>query len=226
MARHLFRIVVAVISLGVAWHCLPVAMSADEKAVTPEPAPRRPGDLRTPDKVGVGDPAPEFTLKSLDGKRSVALSDFRGKKPVLLIFGCYTCPPFRRQIGPAEQLFKKYDKDVEIFLVYIREAHPTDGWQVAANEKEQILFAQPKTLADRTVVAETMQSKLKLDVPLLIDGIDNKTCVDYAGWPNRLYIIGIDGKIIYKSGPGPGGFKPEELTAALDKYLPTLSAKN
>jgi AhpC/TSA family/EF hand len=35
-------------------------------------------------------PAPDFTLKSPDGKRSVTLSDYRGKKPVVLIFGSFT----------------------------------------------------------------------------------------------------------------------------------------
>lgn len=37
-----------------------------------------------------GDIAPDFTLYDIDGKDSVTLSDFRGKKPVALIFGSYT----------------------------------------------------------------------------------------------------------------------------------------
>jgi hypothetical protein len=35
-------------------------------------------------------PAPDFTLKSPDGQRSVTLSEYRGKKPVVLIFGSFT----------------------------------------------------------------------------------------------------------------------------------------
>jgi peroxiredoxin len=38
----------------------------------------------------VGDEAPDFELFDLDGKNPVRLSDFRGKKPVALIFGSYT----------------------------------------------------------------------------------------------------------------------------------------
>jgi hypothetical protein len=34
--------------------------------------------------------APDFTLKSPDGKKSVALSTHRGKRPVVLIFGSFT----------------------------------------------------------------------------------------------------------------------------------------
>ena len=45
---------------------------------------------RTPDKLKEGQAAPDFTLKSPDGKRTFKLSSFKGKKPVVLIFGSYT----------------------------------------------------------------------------------------------------------------------------------------
>ena len=35
-------------------------------------------------------PAPDFTLKSPDGKTTITLSEFRGKSPVVLIFGSFT----------------------------------------------------------------------------------------------------------------------------------------
>ena len=38
----------------------------------------------------VGDIAPTFKLKSLDGKSETDLAAFKGKKPVVLIFGSYT----------------------------------------------------------------------------------------------------------------------------------------
>ncbi len=34
--------------------------------------------------------APDFTLPTHDGKQTITLSDFRGKKPVVLIFGSFT----------------------------------------------------------------------------------------------------------------------------------------
>ncbi len=43
-----------------------------------------------PDTVKVGDPAPDFKLKTKDGAREVTLSGFKGKSPVVLIFGSYT----------------------------------------------------------------------------------------------------------------------------------------
>jgi len=38
----------------------------------------------------MGDRAPDFTLADPHGKNEVKLSSFRGKKPVVLIFGSYT----------------------------------------------------------------------------------------------------------------------------------------
>ena len=38
----------------------------------------------------VGDTAPDFTLMDVDGQNTVTLSDYRGHKPVALIFGSYT----------------------------------------------------------------------------------------------------------------------------------------
>ena len=44
-------------------------------------------DARAPK---AGDPAPDFELSDVDGVYSVRLSDFRGKKPVALVFGSFT----------------------------------------------------------------------------------------------------------------------------------------
>jgi predicted dehydrogenase len=62
------------------------------------PATGRTGEVNTPpargerqrDRLKVGDPAPDFTLPDSAGKKEVTLSNFRGKKPVVLIFGSYT----------------------------------------------------------------------------------------------------------------------------------------
>lgn len=45
---------------------------------------------RHPESLAVGDPAPDFTLSDPSGKGRVTLSDFRGKRPVVLIFGSFT----------------------------------------------------------------------------------------------------------------------------------------
>ncbi len=46
--------------------------------------------MRDDNAPKVGDVAPVFTLKSLDGKSETDLASFKDKKPVLLFFGSYT----------------------------------------------------------------------------------------------------------------------------------------
>ena len=119
---------------------------------------------------------------------------------------------------------KKHSNDAAFYIVYIREAHPTDGWQVGANRKEKVLFEQPKTIQARANVAKAMCTELKVTIPCLIDGLDNKVGVAYSAWPDRMYVVGVDGKIVFMSRPGPFGFRPGEVQAALDEYLTTLRA--
>ncbi len=41
-------------------------------------------------RLQVGDPAPDFELKTVDKSSHVRLSSFRGQRPVVLVFGSYT----------------------------------------------------------------------------------------------------------------------------------------
>ena len=41
-------------------------------------------------ELKVGDMAPDFTLPTLDRKANVHLAEFRGSRPVVLVFGSYT----------------------------------------------------------------------------------------------------------------------------------------
>ena len=56
-------------------------------------------------------------------------------------------------------------------------------------------------------------------MPVLIDGIDNETARQYGGWPDRLYLIGQDGRIAFQGEEGPSGFKPQELEHAIRSAL-------
>jgi hypothetical protein len=116
-------------------------------------------------------------------------------------------------------MFDKYGKEVEFYVVYIREAHPTDGRQVGENTKAGILIKQPTTIEERLAAATQMCTKLEISLPTLIDKLDDKVGQAYNAWPDRLYLVGRDGKIAYQGGPGPRGFRPEELEAAIKKEL-------
>ena len=63
--------------------------------------------------------------------------------------------------------------------------------------------------------------KLGIKFPAVVDGFDNTTEAAYTGWPERIYLIDRNGRIAYKSKPGPFGFKPDELATALKKITGT-----
>ncbi|OYW23770.1 MAG: hypothetical protein B7Z55_03195, partial [Planctomycetales bacterium 12-60-4] len=163
----------------------------------------------------VGDPAPDFRLQTQDGKETIQLSKVVGQKPVVLVFGNFTCGPFRSMYPEVDELARRYS-DVATFLgVYVREAHPTDGWAMTSNEKVGVKVAQPQTFAQRTAVAQQCYARLKPSIPLLVDDINDPTGNAYSGMPARLYVIDTSGRVVFKSGRGPFGFKAGEMEQAL-----------
>lgn len=105
------------------------------------------------------------------------------------------------------------------------EAHAIDAWQDDDNVKDKISIASPKSLAERCDVAETCVTKLSIKIPPLIDNLQNTTDEAYTAWPDRLYVIDYDGRIAYKSQPGPYGFKPEGVADTLKRLVPAEPAK-
>ena len=104
--------------------------------------------------------------------------------------------------------------------MYIQEAHPSDIWQMQSNVRENVIFRNPRTEDERFQVAESCVRTLGIHFPALIDGIDNTIEQQYTGWPDRMFLIDRDGKVAYKSEPGPFGFHPAQLEAALRAMMP------
>jgi len=51
----------------------------------------------------------------------------------------------------------------------------------------------------------------------VLDEFGNSTEQAYTGWPDRLYLINQNGQVVFKTKPGPFGFDPDLLAAALKK---------
>lgn len=78
----------------------------------------------------------------------------------------------------------------------------------------------PITDAERMKVAGSCVKDLGLEkLPALVDRMDDAANRAYGAFPDRLYLVGRDGKIAYAGGPGPFGFKPDQLGAAIVKEL-------
>ncbi|MBI1853240.1 MAG: hypothetical protein HYR85_23120 [Planctomycetes bacterium] len=112
-------------------------------------------------------------------------------------------------------MYRENRDRAEFFLVYIREAHPTDGWTLDGNVK----LADPKTSAERHDAAGTCTKSLDLSMPVVVDDMEDTVNRAYAAWPERLYVIGKDGKIAYAGGMGPFKFDPAECAKFLRDYF-------
>jgi hypothetical protein len=86
---------------------------------------------------------------------------------------------------------------------------------MASNKRVGINISQPKTASERTLAAVQCCDSLKMSLPLLVDGIDDTVGRNYSGFPDRLYLIDSDGRVAYKGGRGPYGYKPRELEQTL-----------
>jgi len=163
----------------------------------------------------LGDRAPDFKLQTQDRSQTVQLSQVIGSKPVVLVFGNFTCGPFRSMYPEVDEIAVRYRDQANFLAVYVREAHPTDGWAMRSNETVGVAVSQPKSLAERRAVAAQCTERLKPSIPLLVDDIDDATGHAYSGMPARLYVINSAGQVVYKGGRGPFGFKAGEMEQAL-----------
>ena len=77
----------------------------------------------------------------------------------------------------------------------------------------------PTTESERAGVAAVCAVRLKISMPLLLDGLDDEVARAYGGWPDRLYLVDRDGRIAFQGGEGPFGFHPEQLGAAIELEL-------
>ena len=80
-------------------------------------------------------------------------------------------------------------------------------------------MVDPQTADARAEVAGACATALRLAMPMAVDGVDNAVTSAYGGWPDRLYLIGRDGRVAFQGERGPDGFKPDELAEAIETEL-------
>jgi len=120
------------------------------------------------------------------------------------------------------KIYQSYKDQVEFCCIYIREAHPENsvgGYKTERNRSIGIIFDQPTTIEERGNIAEVCVLNLNLEMPMYLDGMDDDAEKKYAGWPERLYVIGSDQKIAYAGAMGPMGFDPDAWEEAIKEQL-------
>lgn len=112
-------------------------------------------------------------------------------------------------------LYKKYNEQVQFIVVYIREAHPLDGWDLGSENR----LRDPQSIAERRQVASQCEAAMQYGISTYVDEMDDAVMTAYAAWPERLYLVDTQGHVAYASGLGPWGFSPAELEEAIDQTI-------
>lgn len=115
-----------------------------------------------------------------------------------------------------EEIYHRFCEQVAFFVIYIQEAHPTDGWQVDSNVQEGVLYRQHQTFEEREEVAQACSLDLHMPMPVLIEDIDNAIDEAYGAAPERLYLVGADGQVAYHGGAGPHFFDLDAWEHAIE----------
>lgn len=123
------------------------------------------------------------------------------------------------------QIYRQYKDSVEFFVVYVQEAHPTDGWQVESNVQEGVLFSQHRSYDEREAVAQSCSIDLHIGLPIIIEEMDNAVDEAYGAAPERLYLVDVDGNVAYHGGAGPHFFDLDEWEQAIQACAASVATR-
>lgn len=159
------------------------AYNSEEFTVT-APAPTNPGETLAA-KVGVA--APDFEAFTLDGN-ILRLSDFRGKRHVVMMTGAVTSPMCAFEVPAFNQLQQDFNgKGVSFFLLYTRESHPAEN------------YAAHGSFEQKLACARDLQRLEDVRFPVIVDHLDGRIHRAYGIWPNALFVIHKDGRLMFRS---------------------------
>jgi peroxiredoxin len=160
-------------------------------------------------RIGVGpepgERAPDFEGRTLDGE-TIKLSDYRGRKNVVLTFGSLTCPMTAGSIAGMNELYDEYqDDDVQFLFVYVREAHP--GERVPAH----------RSLEDKMRAAEMLRDTEDVAMPIIVDELRGPIHRSYGKLPNSTFLIDKSGRIAFRALWTRPGVVEDALEALLER---------
>jgi len=112
-------------------------------------------------------------------------------------------------------LYAKYQDRIQFVVIYIREAHPQDGWPYG----DISTVTDPTSIERRRELAKECGQAMRHGIKTYVDEMDDRTMRAYAAFPERLYLIGKNGRVSYRGGLGPMGFDPQEFGEAIEQEL-------
>ncbi|KAF6727441.1 Type I iodothyronine deiodinase [Oryzias melastigma] len=115
------------------------------------------------------------------------------------------------KLDQFKQLVEDFRDVADFLVIYITEAHSSDGW--AFNNNYDI--SQHRSLEERLSAARILLQNDPL-CPVVVDEMSNAAAIQYGSHPERLYVLQA-GRVVYKGGMGPWGYRPQEVRSFLEK---------
>ncbi len=172
--------------------------------------------------IQAGEPAPQLPIYATDGSVS-PIELLWTKRPVLIVNGSYTCPVARLNNPGLADLQQRYANHLDVVVLYVYEPHPKGDpspytgreWVTFANIFAGILHRQPRTLAERLLLARKFDKHLEGQVPVYVDSMDNRYWRAVGGGPNTALLVNSNGRVIVKQG----WYNQKNMQTLLDDYF-------
>ena len=148
------------------------------------PAVTHPGETMAA-KIGLS--APEFEAEDLNGA-TVRLADFCDKRHLVMMTGAVTSPMCAFEVPEFNRLYEEFDsKGISFFLLYTRESHPAENYSAHQSFEQKLAYARE------------LQRLEDVKFPIIVDHLDGRIHRAYGVWPNALFVIHKDGRLIFRS---------------------------
>jgi len=87
----------------------------------------------------LGQQAPDPAICTMDGNQCMLMDQHSfADRPLVLIFGSCTCPPFMASLAQLDEIVKEFAVVADFILVYVDEAHAEDEWKFKVSLKKKI----------------------------------------------------------------------------------------
>lgn len=119
---------------------------------------------------------------------------------------------------------EKYGEEIQFIIAYTIDAHPAGSnspyvdreWTASfSTDLEGNPVEQPSSYQDRIDLARKTSIEAGIKTLILVDEIDNPIWCTYGPAPNIAYLVGTDGKIVFKQG----WYDPVKMEKAILDYI-------
>lgn len=170
-------------------------------------------------KSKLGQDAFNSPVVSLSGKHLFPLLQMtKPGRSLVLNFGSCTCPIFMDQLNEFQKMAEEFSHVADFCIVYIEEAHPSDGWAL----KNNYVIRTHRTQTERCVAARKLAQKFP-GCPVVVDTMLDTANIGYGALPIRFHVIR-DGKVVYEGGSGPMGYDIKDVKRWLKRNCVTVSS--